>query len=115
MLLDALFLSYKIWPAADMRPHFSLTTLVVLLHEHNGLFNLALLLAAPVVVTLLLFDFAAGIIGKSAPNLHVQEFTLPVKIWLAWFVLLLSLPYVHEKMISLLPTLVKISRNVLFL
>lgn len=113
LLLDALFLSYRIWPATDIRPHLSPATLAVLLQEHNGLFSVALLLAAPVMVTLLLLDFAAGIIGKSAPNLHFQEFTLPAKIWLAWFVLLLSLPYVHTKLMDLLPVLARVSRQVL--
>jgi type III secretion protein T len=113
LLLDTMMTSYVLWPALSMRPQLSAAMLGAVLYEHNGLFTLALLFVAPVMIILFLVEFATGVISKSAQQLAVDQFVLPLKIWLSWVVLLLSLPYVMQQVVGLIPQLVGISKKAL--
>jgi type III secretion protein T len=113
MMLDVLFTSYRIWPALATWPQFGAVTLGVLVFEQASLFTLALLFAAPVMVVLLLVEFAAGIVSKAAQGMDLQGFLLAAKTWLGWLLIMLSLPYVLGRLVELLPSLAALSLRAL--
>jgi type III secretion protein T len=113
LLLDTLLVSYQLWPATDFRPTLSARALAAVLYEHNGLFTLVLLFAAPIMAILFLVEFATGVISKSAKQIHINDFVLSIKIWLSWLILFLCLPYVMQRIISLLPNLSALSKKAL--
>jgi type III secretion protein T len=113
MMIDTLVTSYAIWPVQSFLPRLSAATLLALIYETNGLFTLSILFAAPAAAVLLLIEFAVGVVSSTAQQLGVEQFILPLKIWLSWAVLLLCLPYIVQRVTSLLPELVYFSQKVL--
>lgn len=55
-------------------------------------------LAAPIVVTLLLTDLFFGLINRAAPEINVFFMSLPVKMWLGIFVVIIMLPFLIARM-----------------
>lgn len=60
--------------------------------------SLGVQLAAPVVVTLLLTDLFFGLINRAAPEINTFFMSLPVKMWLGIFVVIVMLPFLIARM-----------------
>ena len=58
------------------------------------MFALALKIAAPVVVVILLTNTAVAILGRMVPSLNVILFAFPVSIGMGLFMIGISLPFV---------------------
>lgn len=59
----------------------------------GGVLSIGVQLAVPVVVTLLLTDLFFGLINRVAPQINVFFLSMPVKMWVGIFVVLIMLPY----------------------
>jgi len=59
----------------------------------GSVLSIGVQLAVPVVVTLLLTDLFFGLINRVAPQINVFFLSMPVKMWVGIFVVLVALPY----------------------
>ena len=98
-LIRALIYSFEVIPLGGAV--FS-ANLVDLLSSLSGMiFGIALQIAAPVMVTLILTDVGLGFIARVAPQMNVFIVGFPLKIIIGLFVITLVisyLPYIFEKM-----------------
>ena len=61
-------------------------------------------LAVPIIITLLLTDLLFGLINRAAPQVNVFFLSLPVKMWIGIFVLVVMLPFLAENFRSFFET-----------
>ena len=89
-LIGMLFDSYRIWPLSSLHPLASNFTVVQLLMTSVlSLIVIAVKVAAPFVIIMLLLEVAVGYLSRFAPQLNVFFVTLPLKV-LALTILLLA-------------------------
>jgi type III secretion protein T len=79
LLLDAVYESWNIWPPLDPLPSFSADAGLRVLGLLDRVLRLGLVLAAPVLIALLLAEFALALIGRFAPSLNVFDLAMAVK------------------------------------
>lgn len=90
IILENLTLSFELLPSFGFFPtELSIEYLMDLV---GNMFLLALKIAAPVIVTLLLANVVIGIFSRVIPQLNVLLFSFPVTIILGLLILGLSLP-----------------------
>jgi len=92
LLLLAAVQSFKVVP-------IDVTTLIAgqgvaaaAIQAFTGSFLLAVELAAPIVLALLLIDLVGAVLGRLMPQLNVLSFNIPVKMWLGIGLVAVSLP-----------------------
>lgn len=91
LFLDLLMTSYSVWPVSQMLPNLAPRVEQLAVDEFSALLTLALMLAAPALVVMSLLDLALGLINRFAPQLNVFSLTMPIKAWVATWIVLLSL------------------------
>lgn len=96
VFLEVLLGSYALWPVASGFPQLSALGERFVIDGFARLMALALLVAAPVLVVLLLVDLALGLVNRYAPQLNAFALSLGVKSWVATLVVLLGLGVVVE-------------------
>jgi len=102
-LISMLFDSYAIWPLSTMVPAVSSLALVdTMLQSLATLLGLALKVAAPFVILMLMIEIAIGLLSRFAPSLNAFFVSLPLKV-LALSVMLLLYGMVVATSGSLLP------------
>lgn len=89
IFMDLLLGSYAIWPIAEPLPALRAETRGLFIDQFNYFMTLAVLFSAPVIVVLMLADLALGLVNRYAQQLQVFVFAMPIKGWLAVWVLLL--------------------------
>lgn len=98
-IVDALYLSYDVWPLGQWMPAFERTMPLRLVAEAGKLFALSLLLAGPVLLVLFMVEAGVGLLNRAAPQLSVFNITLSLKSMIGLFVLAMALPMVTERVI----------------
>ena len=68
----------------------------------GGIFAIGISLAAPIVLVIFLLDFAFGLVSRVAPQVNVFQLGFQVKPPLGEAVLLLTAPFLVERMVFLL-------------
>ena len=63
----------------------------------GSVMSIGIQLAVPIIITLLLTDLFFGLINRVAPQVNVFFLSMPVKMWLGIFVLLVMLPFLIER------------------
>ncbi len=91
LFLGLLMKSYALWPVAGMLPRAAPLGEAMIIDEFASLLTLALLLSAPALVVLSLLDLSLGLINRYAQQLNLFSLTMPLKAWVATWVVLLSL------------------------
>lgn len=92
VLIAALLLSYQAVPLHVMPDAATATQAGVLIAELFGAsFMIALLMAFPVIASVLLAELVLALINKSAPNVNVFFLGMPLKAMIGIFALLVSL------------------------
>ncbi|HEX9959745.1 MAG TPA: flagellar biosynthetic protein FliR, partial [Pyrinomonadaceae bacterium] len=66
----------------------------------GSVLSIGVQLAVPVVVTLLLTDLFFGLINRVAPQINVFFLSMPVKMWVGIFVVLVALPYLVARFVD---------------
>jgi type III secretion protein T len=74
-------------------------------YEVKSLFVLSMLFAAPILLVMLLVDLALGVINKAAPQVSIQDVSVPIKLALSWWLLLVALAFMAERLVQLMPRL----------
>ncbi len=78
--------------------HALFTGYAPIIHEFSYMFSLALMIASPVVFSLLIIDICGGVITRNMPQISTYFLTLPIKIMLGYFVFRLLLNYLNPMM-----------------
>jgi type III secretion protein T len=91
LFLNLLMTSYSVWPVSQMLPSLTPRVEGFVIDEFASLLTLALMLAAPALVLMSLLDLALGLLNRFAPQLNVFSLTMPIKAWVATWIILLSL------------------------
>ena len=80
VLLGALYESFAVWPVIDLAPRVNpLVWLDTGIQVIRLLMELALRVAAPFVLLMLLVEVSLGLLGRYAPQLNVFFLALPIK------------------------------------
>jgi len=96
VFLDLLMASYAMWPVVSFFPTLHAAGMELFVGQFSYLMSALLVLAAPAMVVLLLIDLSFGLVNRFAPQLNVFTITMPIKAWLAtWIVLLMLGVYVE--------------------
>lgn len=98
-IVDALYLSYEVWPLGQSAPAFDRLVPLQLVSEAGKLFALSLLLAGPVLLVLFVMEASVGLLNRAAPQLSVFNITLSLKSMVGLAVLVLALPMITERVI----------------
>lgn len=115
LFLTLMYQSYVVWPITDWLPQFNEDMPVYYLALLDDLMRLAVLLAAPAMITMLLAELALACVSLFAPQLQVFFLAMPIKSGIAMFVLAISCGILFDQMApavnslkDLLPTLQKV-------
>lgn len=96
IFIDLLLGSYQLWPVLQPLPELDLKGMTLFINEFEFIMTAALLLAAPVILLLALVDLCFGLINRFSQELNVLALTMPVKSWVAVWILMLNLGLVVE-------------------
>jgi type III secretion protein T len=89
-LIAMLFDSYRIWPLSRMTPVVgNLQLIQVMMSALTQLMIIALKVAAPFVILMLMVEIALGFLSRFAPQLNVFFLALPLKVLVLAVMLLL--------------------------
>jgi type III secretion protein T len=91
LFIDLLMTSYAVWPVAHLLPPLRPAAQELVIDEFGSLITTALLLSAPALVVMSLLDLALGLVNRYAQQLNVFSLTMPLKAWVATWIVLLSL------------------------
>jgi type III secretion protein T len=82
-LIGMLFDSYRVWPLSQLQPLASNVEIVqLLMGAVMSMIVIAVRVAAPFVVLMVLLELAVGFLSRFAPQLNVFFVTLPLKVLL---------------------------------
>jgi type III secretion protein T len=79
LVLKVIYGSYTLWPMNTYLPIFSADAGKQLLGIMDDLMRMGLMLVVPLVIALLLVDFALALVARTAQHLHVFDLSLSVK------------------------------------
>jgi type III secretion protein T len=96
VIVDALYLSYEVWPVGRPLPTFDRLVPLSLVNQSGRVFSLALLLAGPVVLVLFVVDASLGMMNRAAPQLGVFNLALSIKPLVGLAVLAFALPMIVD-------------------
>ena len=99
LVVDALYLSYELWPMGSALPGFDLRVPFTLVAEGSRLFALALLLAGPALLVLFIVDCSVGMLNRAAPQLGVFNIALSIKPMIGLGVLAAALPTIIQRVV----------------
>ncbi|MHC5232478.1 type III secretion system export apparatus subunit SctT [Brucella sp. LJL56] len=88
LMLDIVYTSYRIWPVDQFTPVFRTESVTLFLNLCTRIVTMALALAFPLIVGLLLSDILLALVSRAAPHLNIFAMSLAVKS-LSFTVLLL--------------------------
>jgi type III secretion protein T len=91
LLLEILYGSFKLWPVFGWFPELRLESMPFFIEQLVRLVSLALLLAAPGMVVMLLAELGLALISLAVPQLQVFFLAMPIKSALVLLVLLVYL------------------------
>jgi type III secretion protein T len=96
VFLRLLLESYKLWPVASYLPLLKPVGEMFFVDQFSYLMTAALLLSAPALVVMSLIDIGFGLVNRYAQQLNVFQLAMPIKAWVAiWIVLLMLSVFVQ--------------------
>lgn len=93
-LIKAIYRSYELAPLLTLDGGGSSGLLKFMVHTMSGMFVIALKIALPVVGTIFLISISLGILAKAAPQMNIFMLGFPLKIAVAFGVLILTTPLI---------------------
>ncbi|HZY20520.1 MAG TPA: type III secretion system export apparatus subunit SctT [Ramlibacter sp.] len=108
LMLDLLYDSYRLWDVFTWAPTLRAETVPLLLDQLSRLVRVALLLAAPAVVAMLLAEVGLALVSRFVPQLQVFFLAMPIKSALALLVLVLYMATLFEHGVDQLQQLRKV-------
>lgn len=105
IFIDILLTSYTLWPVTTFVPSFPTAGITYFASQFEFMMTVAILLSAPALVLMSLIDIAFGLINRYAQQLNVFMLSMPIKAWLAvWIVMLMLGVFVEVVLRSLAET-----------
>jgi flagellar biosynthetic protein FliR len=93
LLLDGIYYSYQFIPLDQLSiPIGSDKFSLFVSKTFNAMFIIAFQMSIPVVGSLFLVDVALGIVARTVPQLNIFVVGVPLKIIVAFFILIISMP-----------------------
>ena len=86
--LTSIYQSYVVWPILTFFPSLSPDLGEFVTTHFQNMIYIAMLIAAPMVVVMLIIDFGMGLINKFVPQLQVFFLSMPIKGVAAVFMLI---------------------------
>lgn len=108
MFLGAMASSYKLFPFGAHMPVADAATLAV--QTVGGSFALGIQLSAPVLVFSLVFNIAAGLVGRAMPQFQIYFASAPLTVMLGLSILAMSLGLVGMAWVSRYEELLEVFR-----
>ncbi|MBP9693335.1 MAG: type III secretion system export apparatus subunit SctT [Alphaproteobacteria bacterium] len=96
IFLGALYRSYILWPVFSFFPEMSMQKTLFFMQQTDYLFYLALMFAGPAIIAMFLAELGLALISRFAPQLNVFFLAMPVKSAVAFFILIIYLPYLFS-------------------
>jgi type III secretion protein T len=100
LLVGTLIESYAMWPLLSLKP----VNMGAVVHLFQGEFNrvlvVAVLVSAPVIVTLFAVDLMLGLINRFAPQLNLFSLAASAKVWISSLVILLMLTSLVQQLLE---------------
>ena len=90
LFLGALYNSYHLWPVFSFFPVMNWEAVPYFLGMLDRMMGLAVLLAAPMIITMFMAEYSLGLISRFAPQLNVFFLAMPVKSAVGIFMLVLA-------------------------
>ncbi|WP_232493557.1 type III secretion system export apparatus subunit SctT [Novosphingobium kaempferiae] len=100
LLLDGLYRSYDLWPAASMGPVLREGAFPLVLGLLDRIMQTALVLIAPVVVALLIAEVMLAFLSRMSPQLNIFDLSLSVKNLIFCLVILLYAVFLVPLMVD---------------
>jgi flagellar biosynthesis protein FliR len=97
-LIKAIYRSYELVPVVSLGPGASAGMLKFLTHIFSGMFVVALKIALPVMATVFLVSVTMGVLSKAAPQMNIMMLGFPLKIMVAFGVIMLTSPLIVRVM-----------------
>ncbi|GGE35922.1 hypothetical protein GCM10007276_11720 [Agaricicola taiwanensis] len=79
MMLGGVYDSYALWPIDQLWPLLDTSSANIALNLLDRLFSMAIILAGPIIITLLITDISLAFVSRAAPSLQVFDLSLSVK------------------------------------
>ncbi len=92
VFLGGIFQSYLVWPIDTFYPTFTDAFPGFFLEVADDMMLTAVVLSAPVVITVFISEFGLGLMNRFAPQLNVFVLAMPVKSLVGMIVLIIYLP-----------------------
>ncbi|MBM7552735.1 flagellar biosynthetic protein FliR [Thalassobacillus pellis] len=113
LMLDGIFYSYQLIPMDGWIPFGEDGIVDYVIQTFNQMFIIAFLMAVPVVGCLFLVDVALGIVARTVPQLNVFVVGLPLKILVAFIILVLSISIYMMLIKNLFETMLETMRSLM--
>ena len=96
LMLGVLYDSFRLWDVFNWYPTLRPDTMNLLLEQLNRILRIALLLGAPVIVTMFLAEVGLALVSRFVPQLQVFFLAMPIKSAIAMLVLMLYVGTLFE-------------------
>ncbi len=93
-LIKAIYRSYELAPIVSFSKSASVGLLKYIIYPMSGMFVIAFKIALPVLATILLIEISMGILAKAAPQMNILMLGFPIKIAVAFGILILISPLI---------------------
>jgi len=93
-LIDAVYRSFELAPMFSGSREATGGIMKYIVYSFSGMFVVALKIALPVVATIFLISVSMGILAKVAPQMNIMMLGFPLKIIIAFGVLILITPLI---------------------
>lgn len=86
-VVDVIYSSYTIWPVTQLYPGLNENAILVFLDLLDKMMTYMLIIAGPVVVTMLIVEGGMAILGRFVPSLNIFMLAMPIKSAVAFLLL----------------------------
>lgn len=93
-LIKAVYRSYELVPLLSLKQGVIGGLLKFMTYTFSGMFIVALKIALPIVATIFLVSISMGVLSKAAPQMNIMMLGFPVKIMVAFGVMLVITPLI---------------------
>lgn len=92
-MIGAIIDSHSVWPVHRFFPHMDQHLVDFAAQQLSRCLNLAVIFAAPIVISALMADLALGMLNRFAPQVNVFMISLPTKSTIASFILVIYISF----------------------
>lgn len=95
-MLGLVYDTYAVWPVLTFWPKLPPDTATFFLAVADKVMRLTVLLAGPIFIAMFAAELALALVSRFAPQLNVFVLAMPVKSGVAFFLLVLYMPFLME-------------------